>query len=450
MEQIGRNDMKILILTTSHPFQAAGIVAYDLLKGLSSIEGNDVKILVKAWDNFEDSRIIPIETAFEHYLYAIIRRIKRFRKKTLKFIFKNYKTKDEKLKDKINSDYYFEYDMSKTFYSTKKILKRAGFKPDCVLVLFMTEFISFKELYELNKITEAKIFLYPMDMASYTGGCHYAWGCIGYTKECGSCPAIYSSNQNDQTRVNYMFKKMFIEKTNIIPIAATEYQYNQLKASSLFKKTEKCKILLPVNEELFKPTKKDEARKKLKLPLGGKIIFFGAFSINEKRKGFKELIEILRILKNKVRLTKILNIHLVVIGNNFELINDILPFEYTTLGYLAIDQVANVFQAADLFVCPSIQDSGPIMINQAIMSGTPVVSFEMGVSLDLVHSRITGCQVKLGEFEKFAEEIFKILSLGENDYFKIAENCRKLALKEYSIKIVAEKLLLYLNQQSIK
>jgi len=54
----------------------------------------------------KDNRIVTIETAFEHYYMPFIRRIKRFRKKTLKFIFNIIKPKDEKLKEKINSDYY--------------------------------------------------------------------------------------------------------------------------------------------------------------------------------------------------------------------------------------------------------------------------------------------------------------------------------------------------------
>jgi len=122
--------------------------------------------------------------------------------------------------------------MSKTLYSTKKILKRAGFKPDIVIVLFMTEFISFKNLYELNKLTKAPILLYMKDMAAMTGGCHYAWECINYTNEFGGCPALYSNNKNDQNHSNYLSKKLFITKTNIIPIACSEWQFMQLNVSS--------------------------------------------------------------------------------------------------------------------------------------------------------------------------------------------------------------------------
>lgn len=419
--------MKILILTYTNPFNASGIVAYDLLASLSSIEGNDVRILVREWDKYEDNRIVTIETAFEHYLYAIIRRIKRFRKKTLKFIFKNYKTKDEKLKDKINSDYYFEYDMPKTFFSTKKILKRAGFKPDAIIVLFMSHFISFKNQYELFKLTGAKIYLYLMDMAPMTGGCHYAWDCVGYTKECGSCPALYSNNQNDQTRVNYMFKKMFIEKTNIFPIAATEWQFKQLSKSSLFKDKRKFKVLLSINENQYYPSNKTKARQELGLPFEKKIIFFGAVYVADKRKGFLELVEALKILSQKIEDSSM--IHLAIAGNKSADFKNILPFSYTLLGYLDHNNLPKAFQASDVFVAPSIEDSGPMMVNQSIMCGTPVVAFEMGVALDLVRNGETGYRAKLKDSNDLANGIKYILELGDTSYNQMNHNCRELGLK---------------------
>lgn len=431
--------MKILILTYTNPFNASGILAYDLLIGFSSVEGNDVRILVREWDKYEDNRIVTIETAFEHCLYAIIRRIKRFRKKTLKFIFKNYKTKDEKLKDKINSDYYFEYDMPKTFFSTKKILKRAGFKPDAIIVLFMSHFISFKNQYELFKLTGAKIYLYLMDMAPMTGGCHYAWDCVGYTKECGSCPALYSNNQNDQTRVNYLFKKMYIEKTNIVPIAASEWQWQQLRKSSLFVEKKKVKILSPTNQQLFFPRDKRNAREKLGIPHGGKILLLGSVNLIEKRKGYKEIIEILNILYNEFTTDIRDNILVVIAGKNTE-VAKLIPFKTLSIGFLSHEELALAYQAADIFLNASIEDSGPTMINQSIMSGTPVVAFEMGVAPDLIVNGVTGYMAKLYDKQDYAFCINKVLSLSDFDYNEMSNNCRRLAISKCSHKKVFEDL----------
>lgn len=437
--------MKILILYASHPFKAAGIIAYDLLQGLSSIEGNDVKLLVSTWVKNKDSRIMPIETTIEAYFNAIIRRIKRIKKKALKAFIKGYKTKEEKLRGGINSDYRFEYDMSKTFYSTGKILKRVGFKPDIILVLSMPEFISFQNLQEIQIFTGSKLFLFLIDMAQLTGGCHYAWDCVGYTKECGSCPALYSNNQNDQTRVNYMFKKMYIEATNIIPIAATEWQFVQLSKSSLFKDTRRFKVLLSVNENQYCPSDKIKARQDLGLPYDKKIIFFGAVSVDEKRKGISELIEALNILVQKVKDPSM--IHLAIAGNNSANLKDILPFSYTLLGYLDHNNLPKAFQAADVFVSPSIEDSGPMMVNQSIMCGTPVASFEMGVALDLVHTGETGYRAKLQDSNDMANGIKYILELEDREYKKMSSKCRETGLSLCSLKKKVRELMEIFNNQ---
>jgi glycosyltransferase involved in cell wall biosynthesis len=437
--------MKILILTSPHPLKASGIVAYDLLDCLSSIEGNDVRILVRKWDKYEDSRIVTIETTIEHYLYAIIRGIKRVSKTILKLVFENYKTKNEILKEILPGDYYLEYIMTETFYSTNKIIRRTGFKPDIVVVLFMTEFISFKNLHEIFKLTGAPIYLYLMDMAPFTGGCHYSSDCTGYIRECGNCRALYSNLHNDQTRHNYLYKKKYIEKTNIYPIAASEWQFVQLNKSSLFKDKRKFKAILPVNENQYFPSDKTNSRQELGLPIGKKIIFFGAVSIDEKRKGINELTNALNILFQNVEDPSM--IHLVIAGNNGVNFVDKLSFSYTLLGYLDHNSLPKVFQAADVFVSPSIEDSGPMMVNQSIMCGTPVVAFEIGVALDLVCNNETGYIAKLKDCKDLAHGIKYILELEDLEYKKMSLKCRETGLSLCRLKKKAENLMKIFNNQ---
>lgn len=419
--------MKIFILSTSHPYKAAGVVALDIYKGLKEIRGDEVKLVVKKWDNYSEKDIIPIDTFFSLTKARIVRKLSKILIE-LKII--------NKKKIKTNPDYnILDYDQTITYYSTKKLLKKAGFNPDVNIVLFMHNFLSFKNLYELYKATNAPILLYMMDMASITGGCHYAWDCKNYTKQCGNCPGLYSSVPNDQSHLNWKFKKKYIDKTEIIPISCTEWQFRQLQESSLFNKKEKYKILLPIDDEVLKPANKEEVRKRLNLPISKKIVFFGAVTVNERRKGFKELIEALRILKSKLRHNEISNIHLVVAGNSNEDIKDILPFDHTFLGYLSHDKLAAAFQASDVFVSPSIEDSGPMMINQSIMCGTPVVSFEMGVAEDLVHNFKTGYRAKLKDSEDLAKGLFTILNLSDQDYNLLSSNCRDYAMETFSTNV---------------
>lgn len=414
--------MNILILSAYHPYKTAGVVALDLFEGLKNIEGNEVKLIVRKWDKYPDKNIIPLKLISFHLLKGLERKLSPFLNKIgLR------KIKPSKSQKSDPGYCVLENDLTITYHSTKSILKKAGFKPDVIVVLFMEDFLSFKNLYELNSITNAPIILHMMDMAAITGGCHYAWDCIGYTKKCGNCPALFSKDENDQSSINFQFKKQYIDKTNIIPISGTDWQYNQLCKSNLFKEKRKIKILLPIDENKYCPSDKIKVRQELGLPLDKKIIFFGAISVTDRRKGFNELIEAFKILSKNVNDPSL--IHLAIAGNNSANFKDILPFSSTVLGYLNHDTLPKAFQAADIFVCPSVEDSGPMMVNQSIMSGTPVVAFEMGVALDLVHNGETGYRAKLRDSAEFAQGLKHILELDETAYNQMSHNCRELGLK---------------------
>jgi glycosyltransferase involved in cell wall biosynthesis len=100
------------------------------------------------------------------------------------------------------------------------------------------------------------------------------------------------------------------------------------------------------------------------------------------------------------------------------------------LGFIRDDRtLAAAYQAADTFVCPSIEDSGPMMINESLMCGTPVVSFDMGVAGDLVHTGTTGYRARLGDCRDLARGIGAILALSPDQRDAVARECRQLALR---------------------
>lgn len=424
--------MNILILSNSHPFKTAGIVAKDLLDAFRKEENVNIKLIVGIYDIYKDKDIISIKSFTSHFIALC--------KKKMRSLLRIIGLKPRK-KNRSNSDYSIQdYDQTCTFYDTDKILWKAGIKPDVIIVLFMQHFLSFRNLYELNKFTSAPILLYMPDMAAMTGGCHYAWDCKGYIKSCGNCPAMCSDNENDQSRRNWEYKHEYVEKTTIFPIAGTEWQYRQLLQSSLYSNKPKSKVLLPINDLIFSPGGIGTARTKLKLPPLKKIIFFGSNSVNIKRKGFTKLLEALVYLETIISIELKNNIHLVIAGGGKLNLKKEFPFSHSRIGHLSHNDLANAFRAADVFVSPSIEDSGPMMVNQSIMCGTPVVSFETGVALDLVHTGITGYRAKT-DIEDFAKGIHFILKMNQSEYEIMRNECRALGLRLSNSQIHVDSLL---------
>lgn len=327
----------------------------------------------------------------------------------------------------VNNKYYFQdiYE-SVQFFSTKKLLAKVQFNPDIIIVLFNQNFLNTKNIYQLNKLTNAPIILFMIDMALITGGCHYAWECLGYINECGKCPGLNSNKQKDLSRVNFKFKKENLNKTDIHLIAASEWQYRQAKNSFLYKNKPIHKILTAIDSTLFKPEIKNNVRNELGLPVNKKIIFFGSADLLEERKGLIYFFKALEILNSKYEEEEI---HILFVGKGNMKIFSEIKYQYTHFEYLEIRYLSKIYQASDVFVCPSIEDSGPLMINQAIMSGLPVVSFEMGVAPDLVISNNTGYIAKNKDINDLAKGINSILELSNEDYQIISNNCRNLALQ---------------------
>lgn len=432
--------MNVLLLSTYSPYKISGIVAKDLLQGFKENKGIKAKLIVKKFGKYPDRDIISMDSYFFDYVNKKMSRIINVARKL------GLNTAENRETD--YNFYFHDYDHSKTSYSSQKIIKKSKFKPDIIVVLFSSHFINLKNLYELNQFTKAPILFYMMDMELMTGGCHYAWDCKGYTKKCGVCPALYSNDQNDQSFLNWKVKKNYIEKTNIIAIAGSEWLFNQLNCSSLFRDKGKYKVLLPIDEKIYRPANKFDAKKKLNLSTDKKIIFFGAAYLDQIRKGFKELIEALSILKSNINEDKINKIHLMIAGNAIETIKNYFPFGFTFLGYLSHTELATAYQAADVFVCPSIEDSGPMMINQSIMCGTPVVAFEMGVALDLVITGETGYRANLKDSSDLANGIKQILELNQAEYVKMSKNCRALGLELCHPQKQAEKFIELFNNHS--
>jgi glycosyltransferase involved in cell wall biosynthesis len=123
--------------------------------------------------------------------------------------------------------------------------------------------------------------------------------------------------------------------------------------------------------------------------LDKKIIFFGAARLDVPRKGFAFLRESLTLLARD----NYLDLLLVIAGSGIAYQLDAIPIKKVLLGNLNFEELAATYHAADIFVCPTIADSGPTMVNQSIMCGTPVVTFDVGVCMDLVLEKETGILV---------------------------------------------------------
>ena len=96
------------------------------------------------------------------------------------------------------------------------------------------------------------------------------------------------------------------------------------------------------------------------------------------------------------------------------------------------------FSAADLFIFPTRADNLPLVLQESMACGTPMVSFDIGGVSDLVRHNITGYLAKSEDTQEFSNGIVKLL---EDDPLRqtMSENCRAIAVAEYKLELQAQR-----------
>lgn len=170
-------------------------------------------------------------------------------------------------------NYYFYPDWNLDLFSAKRILQSIPYVPDAIILYWVKFFITPKILYELQQISGAPIYWVLMDMAPFTGGCSYAFGCKGYVEKCGFCPALKANREYDLSRKTWVVKKQVFDNIDITVISGTSTLTKQVKASSLLGTKNIESVMLGVDSKIFNLGNKTKSREKLGLPLDRKIIF---------------------------------------------------------------------------------------------------------------------------------------------------------------------------------
>lgn len=322
--------------------------------------------------------------------------------------------------------YYQDISENCNYYSINRIKKKLKFKPDIILILFDYRIVTTRTILELYKWSKAKILWMMVDMKPMTGGCSYSGECEKYISNCYNCPAIGNFIFKNFASRTLNQKSSNLARLNIEIIAGSTFQKSQAQKSSIFRNKLVHHIFFPLDEKIFNSKNKGEARKLLYLPSNSNILLFGAMHLNEERKGFQFLLNALLMLNDKYLIKDLL---LLIVGDGSIKDLDKLPYKRINLGFVSYDRLALAYQASDVFVCPSIEDSGPIMVNQSIMCGTPVVSFEMGVCIDLVKDGRTGFLAKLKDSSSLCEGIYKVLSSSPIEKARMTSECIKISNK---------------------
>jgi glycosyltransferase involved in cell wall biosynthesis len=402
--------MNILNIST-YDYGGAGSAVLRINETLISLN-NTSKVIVFNKKSKDQNVIQLTDGNFNLFLKKIYRKVYHELQKS--FVFKFVK--------KYN---FFNYSEQSRYIKPIVILNKLDFTPEIIIVHYTSHFINFKTIYELQQLTKARIIFNMLDTAFLTGGCHYSWNCLGFHNKCSDCSALLI--QKDMSIKNHSFKSHYLNKMHSVKlVASSSWAINQAKKSSLFKNFEKELIYYPIDQNIFKPKKVNFSNSK-------KNIFFGTQDFKILGKGViyfeKALVELEIILQKK----QMNNIEIRIVGGGESKLKISSSFKVNYLGKLPMAKLIDEYSKADVFVCSSIEDNGPMMINEALMCGSPVVCFDVGIGPDLVNNS-TGYLAQNFSYKDLAKGIYKVLF--DSDLEKLKNESRNTAINKYGNTIV--------------
>lgn len=300
---------------------------------------------------------------------------------------------------------------------------------------------------DLPHLTKNKPAIFTLhDMWSFTGHCAYSYDCDRWKIGCGKCPYLdrYPHIYRDNTQLEWKLKDWIYDNSNITIVSPSNWLAEQAKASMLSRFPIHC-IPYGIDTMAYKPINTQRCREVLGLPNNQKILMFGATNLKDYRKGGDLLIQALQNLPESLRSETVL----LTFGNCGEEFAKQVGMKVLSLGYLNSDRLkAIAYSAADLFVFPTRADNLPLVLQESMACGTPMVSFKVGGVPDLVRPGITGY---LAEAENYRDLCGGIVQLLEDHELRSAmsQNCRQISLEEYPLEVQAKKYIqLYQERKS--
>ena len=150
------------------------------------------------------------------------------------------------------------------------------------------------------------------------------------------------------------------------------------------------------------------------------VIFIGASSLKDPRKGFQYSID---AINDFAKFHK--HITLLCLGRHVDNTFWDKSIKVITPGYLSFDEMCEAMCASDVFISSSVADSGPMTVNFAFALGLPTISFDIGIAHSLIVHKVTGYFAKYKDASSIMEGLVYISSMTDDERKAMGNRCMK-------------------------
>lgn len=396
--------MNVLIISTSDIHGGAAIAAFRLMGALNSGKFNGVEARMLVRDKYSnDGGVVRIGSKIQNEWNFCWERGKIF------------------LDNRFSRDHLFDISIANRGAS---ITELPEFKSADVIHLHWIN-QGMLSLNEIGKILASgkKVVWTMHDMWPFTGICHHAGTCTNFQHSCGNCPYLKRASDNDLSHRIFRKKQSVYARGRIHFVACSNWLKELAENSPLTQGHKVISIPNPIDTQKYSPEDKTETKHKLGLPTDKKIILFAAVKASDKRKGMDYLIEAGRRMENN-------DVSFLIAGTNGDEIAQQLPASSINAGFVTSDKMSGLYNAADVFVTPSLQENLPNTIMEAMACGTPCVGFNIGGIPEMIDHGKNGYVAEYKNAEDLADGL--LWTLFESDFRLLSENARRKVMSEYA------------------
>lgn len=273
------------------------------------------------------------------------------------------------------------------------------------------------------------------DMWPITGYCCYSYNCRKYVEGClGSCEQMgnwgapcRSPAAEWRRRSNLIAKRIgkivFVAPSRWLARAASQRYGSAVRVEY---------IPNGLDLTLWKPSpERKAARRCLGLPEDGFVILTGACSLNDPRKGFRIVVDAIKVLHAGGH--KCLP---VCFGDG----KSVEGVDFHGVGIIRDEAFLNLwYSAADLFVHSSLADNLPNVLLESVASGTPCITTNAGGSSEAIIQGRTGFIVEAGNVDALAKAMVNFFGMSVDARNIMRVECRRSAEANFDVSIQAKR-----------
>ena len=278
------------------------------------------------------------------------------------------------------------------------------------------------------------------DIWPATAICHLTLDCRNFETQCAHCRLLPGNGStNDLSTQIWKRKQQMLNDRQITFVTCSQWLAGEAQKSALLKGQRVVSIPNPIDTHIYTPKDKQQARQRVGLPTEGRIILFASQRVTNRNKGMGYLLEACRLLAEQYPEKKE-DITVAILGGHAEEIEGQLPFRTCPLGYVNDEQrIVDIYNAADVFVLPSLSENLPNTIMEAMACGVPSVGFRVGGIPEEIDHQQNGYVADYRSSDDLARGIW--WTLFEADRDAVRKACLQKVAHNYSQQSVANRYL---------